>query len=425
MKKRIIIICAIFLVLGLLSFFAIKYKQKKDEEERQRLIQIKINNIDTKLTPFLNNEKIDSKDALSEGLNKIIDIHNDIESLNKEKNELSINDITKLDDYDKSIDNKISLTSTYNYDNNIESLIKHYSSEEQSEILKIYYQNDIVKNQKHDIEIKENYLKNLNNRKDLIQYLKKHQNEYYVENGKIIYKTDDFKTGFRKYSNELTIEKEIDKGKKIPILMYHGLDNSSWGDSTLFVKTDDFDSQIAYLKENGYTSLFLSEISKASDYDKPIIITFDDGYKDVYDNAFPILKKYGFKADFFVITDWLDGQIYVNSNMIKEMDASGLIEIGSHTLNHKGLGTINEAEQDDELKTSKDKLDALLGKETTTIAYPLGSFTSTTVRLAKKYYKYGLTVSPGYNYSKTYYSLTLNRNKITRYMKLDTFKTKI
>lgn len=165
--------------------------------------------------------------------------------------------------------------------------------------------------------------------------------------------------------------------------MYHGVRNDAWGDTSLFVKTADFDAQMKFLSDNGYTTLFLSEIADAPKYDKPIVITFDDGYNDVYNNAFPILKKYNLKADFYIITDWVGGSVYVTTDMIKEMSLSGLIEIGSHTLNHSSLGSLSEINQDNELKQSKDKLEKLLNKEISTIAYPKGSYNSTTIRLAK------------------------------------------
>jgi peptidoglycan/xylan/chitin deacetylase (PgdA/CDA1 family) len=423
-KKYIITLILILIIIGASSFGIIKYKQKKAEEERLKEIAIKVNNINNKYASFSKNEKLNTSDELSLKLNQIIDTHDSIMSLENDQKDLTLKDLKNIDDTEKNINSEINLASTYNYDD-ITPYIERYTKEEQDAIKKIYNKSSIVQNENNDKEIKTKYITKKNNDLNFVKFLKDNKNNYTIDNNKIIYKTDDFKNNFLKYNDNIELEKYVYKGKKIPILMYHGIADKAWGDTTLFVKTNDFEEQIKYLSDNGYTALFLSEISKAENYDKPIIITFDDGYKNVYDNAYPILKKYNMKADFFVITDWLDGETYVTPEMVKEMSNYGIIEIGSHTLNHAALGTVNEEKQDEELKKSKEELDTLLGKETLTVAYPLGSYTSTTIKLARKYYKYGVTVSKGFNYSKNYWSLSLNRNKITRNMSLTTFKTEI
>ena len=83
-----------------------------------------------------------------------------------------------------------------------------------------------------------------------------------------------------------TTNNQVTKGNVV-ILCYHGVLDNPWGIESLFVKTAEFEAQMKYLKENGYTTLLASEISQADNYEKPVIITFDDGYKDVYTNAFP------------------------------------------------------------------------------------------------------------------------------------------
>ena len=85
---------------------------------------------------------------------------------------------------------------------------------------------------------------------------------------------------------------------KIPILLYHSISNDN---SEMSLNVNFFERQIKYLKNNGYTSINFDEIDQS--VKKQIIITFDDGYKDVLVNALPILKKYDFKATCFFVTN--------------------------------------------------------------------------------------------------------------------------
>jgi len=85
---------------------------------------------------------------------------------------------------------------------------------------------------------------------------------------------------------------------KIPILLYHSISDDN---SEISLNVDIFENQIKYLKNNGYKSINFDEIDHK--VKKQIIITFDDGYKDIYINALPILKKYNFKATCFFVTN--------------------------------------------------------------------------------------------------------------------------
>ena len=95
----------------------------------------------------------------------------------------------------------------------------------------------------------------------------------------------------------------------VPIFIYHQVNDVDKNQLTL--TTAEFDEQIKYLKENGYTFISPDELVNAWDNDatlpdKPVIITFDDGYADMYKNVLPILKKYDAKATLFIITDYIN-----------------------------------------------------------------------------------------------------------------------
>ena len=133
----------------------------------------------------------------------------------------------------------------------------------------------------------------------------------------------------------------------VPILMYHHLDPQADGSNSMAVTPAQFDRQMAALKEAGYTAVSPEQLrayvqSGQPLPEKPVLITFDDGYYSNYEYAFPILQKYGMKATIFVIGSSVGHMKYYKDTQftltphfgeaeIREMQASGLITIQSHT----------------------------------------------------------------------------------------------
>jgi len=182
--------------------------------------------------------------------------------------------------------------------------------------------------------------------------------------------------------------------KSIPVLMYHCIDNDVWGTPGLFVAPSEFQKQMAYLKGNGYTTITFRDLDHISQIPKPIIVTFDDGYKDNYTYAYPILKKYNMKATIFIIVNSLGKTRSLNIDEIREM--KGTIDFQSHTMTHAHLGKLRKSRVEYEVAESKRQLEKLTGENIFVIAYPYGSYNSQTIETVKKYYKYGLTVRSGF-----------------------------
>ena len=158
---------------------------------------------------------------------------------------------------------------------------------------------------------------------------------------------------------------------------------------------------MAYLKENGYTTIAPGELydSLANGTElpeKPVLITFDDGYEDNYQNAYPILKKYGFKATIFVITGFLDKQKnYLTWQQAQEMEQDG-ISIESHTVNHKSMTELTDDQLRDELVNSKKEIEKRLDKKVDFVAYPTGTYNLHIANLVKEAgYKAAFTIKYG------------------------------
>lgn len=203
--------------------------------------------------------------------------------------------------------------------------------------------------------------------------------------------------------------------ESVPVLNYHQINDTA--ENALTVKVEQFDHQMQYLADNGYHAITPAEMIDCWERgeqlpDKPVIITFDDGYIDNYDNAFPILKKYNLKATIFLISDYV-GQYpnYVTWDKAREMQDSGLIDLESHTLSHVEL-TKTESREDTlkQLQGSSEALLYHLKKPARFIAYPCGSYDETVERLTEESgYRAAFTVNYGLASPKEDQRFVLNR----------------
>ena len=214
--------------------------------------------------------------------------------------------------------------------------------------------------------------------------------------------------------------KTYDEPVQMPILMYHAvhvMDPSEASNANLIVAPDDFEAQIKALAKAGYYFLTPEEAYKAFTENalpakKVVWLTFDDGNEDFYTIAYPILKKYKAKATNNIITGFVKkgnaGNLTVKQ--MKEMMVHGM-SFQSHTVNHPDLSVSDKATQKAELTDSIDFLENKLNTKVNTIAYPSGRYNQTTLDLAKKTYKLGLTTNEGLASAKDGL-LSLNRVRI-------------
>jgi peptidoglycan/xylan/chitin deacetylase (PgdA/CDA1 family) len=167
----------------------------------------------------------------------------------------------------------------------------------------------------------------------------------------------------------------VEKGDiTVPILLYHhitsGLDGSRYN-----VDPAIFEEQVKWLYDNHYTTINISEVASlilngGQIPQRPVVITFDDGNLDVFENAYPILQKYGFAATFYIVDRYINGKDMISTEQIKELIAQGW-EIGSHSKNHTDL-TSDGADLESEIRLSKLDMEDRLGVSINSFAYPFG-----------------------------------------------------
>jgi peptidoglycan/xylan/chitin deacetylase (PgdA/CDA1 family) len=211
----------------------------------------------------------------------------------------------------------------------------------------------------------------------------------------------------------------------VPILCYHQFTNGRSTDRMIMPR-ELFIAQMEYLKANKYNVITLAELDGFLKASKPIprrsvVITIDDGYRSAYDIAYPILKSFGFRATFFVYTDFLSGGRSVTWPAINEMRASGVIDIQSHSKSHASFSpaegeSAQSAAYAARLRAEIDPpgamLERQLGGKVRSFAYPYGDTSALALRLlGERNYTVAVTVERGGNASFSH-PLMLRRDMI-------------
>lgn len=173
---------------------------------------------------------------------------------------------------------------------------------------------------------------------------------------------------------------------RVPILMYHSISDADQNNS-LLVPVKQFEEQIKWLKENGFTPMLLDDVVQAytTGYvpKKPVAITFDDGYADNYTDAYRILKQYDMKATFFIITNIIDvDSFYMNSSMLNEMKNTGM-GIENHTSRHIEFTKISKEEKSNIINEGREKLKEKVGVDSKYLCYPVGRYDEETIEVEK------------------------------------------
>ena len=192
-----------------------------------------------------------------------------------------------------------------------------------------------------------------------------------------------------------------------PILEYHMVTEHPSPDAKPYVvPPEDFAAQLDDLAAQGYTTITPQDYARARKGkqqlpEKPIILTFDDGYEDNWRVVLPMLEERGMKAAFYMVTNKIGQPGYLTWDNLFDLEHSGM-EIGSHTANHIPLTTLTPTEQRDELRLSKLLLEWRGMKTIYSFSYPNGAYDDTVVAmLAEENYLTAVTGEAGLNTFET------------------------
>lgn len=219
----------------------------------------------------------------------------------------------------------------------------------------------------------------------------------------------------------------------VPVLTYHNFSEAK--ENLMMVTKDNFEQQMRYLKDNGYTVITLDELFDFLEYrkqlpKKAVVITIDDGWQGVYTIAYPILKKYNYPSTLFVYTDLINGnRKTLDWDQVAELDNEG-IDIQCHTKTHRNFNKIQDKESlqqyvrevEEEIVKSTRTIKEKLNKQVKYLAYPYGETNNLVIAfLQRNGYRGAFTVK---RYSNPFFTdhYTLNRSMIYGDFDLNDFK---
>jgi peptidoglycan/xylan/chitin deacetylase (PgdA/CDA1 family) len=219
---------------------------------------------------------------------------------------------------------------------------------------------------------------------------------------------------------------------RFPVLLYHRLFDKDVSREKYEISKSAFEEHLKYLSINGYQTLTFPDLYRKSREeltlgDKNVFITFDDGSYSDYDIAYPVLKKYGFRATFFITVNWVATKNFVNWTQLREMTDGGM-SIQSHCMSHSFLSDLAPDQLDYELKESKEVIEKNLDVPVDIVSIPGGFFSDKVLKAAKKVgYDGACTSVPGLNCLREKLSdfRIFNRFVITRATSFNNFEATI
>lgn len=188
------------------------------------------------------------------------------------------------------------------------------------------------------------------------------------------------------------------KTVSIPVLYYHSV--QVMPGSTAVVSPTKFTEQMQYLADNGYHPLTMAEFSaimegQAAAPDKPVLLTFDDGYVDNHSTVMPLLSKLGFPATLFMSPGVMDDKRFINWDQAADLRDNGW-DIHPHGMTHPYLTKLTAEEQAYEIMEARKQIEEKLGITADVFCYPYGQYNNATLKILKDNgFRYAFTIDQG------------------------------
>lgn len=203
-------------------------------------------------------------------------------------------------------------------------------------------------------------------------------------------------------------------GARVPVLMYHNVGPYRPGTvKSLTVSPEHFRRQMRWLARYGYTGISAGQWIEWRQTAKPlpvkpVLLTFDDAYKDIVEHALPVVREFGFNATVFVVTQGI-GKMNLwekreGRGTLMGMDAQQIldwarngVEFGAHSRTHPFLTTLQEDKLEEEIAGSRKDLEDLLGRPVAAFAYPYGDHNDAVQACARRHFSAAFTTKEGMN----------------------------
>ena len=225
---------------------------------------------------------------------------------------------------------------------------------------------------------------------------------------------------------------------KVPILVYHHFTPRGRKCSQIAVRAEAFEAQLAYLKRDGYSVITFRDLAAFLEGRSPVprksvILTIDDGFRSAYRVAYPLLKRYRYPATIFLYSDFVGAPAALTWAQMKEMVASGLIDIQPHSKTHADLTKFQEGESEAayrkriarEVTYSSEFIKKRLNLPVHTFSYPYGAENDAVVEIVERAgFKFAATVTRGGNPAFSH-PLVLRRTQIYCRDGLEAFARKL
>lgn len=198
---------------------------------------------------------------------------------------------------------------------------------------------------------------------------------------------------------------------KLLIIYYHEVVEKGQGYSYQKIDKDKFENQMKYLHDQEYHSLLFSELDKTLP-EKAIIVSFDDGFRTVYENAVPIMKKYGIRGNVYLPTKYIGVDAhFMTWEMVKELSKDNFFEMQAHTHNHIDIRRLNKVTIKEQIKYS----DGIFQEQSLNLpkafCMPFGTFDKKSLRLLKNQNRYKYILGSYYGHIQSRY---LEKNVLPR-----------
>lgn len=162
--------------------------------------------------------------------------------------------------------------------------------------------------------------------------------------------------------------------KKLVVLYYHEVVENGQGYSYQKIEKDIFEEQMRYLQKNGYQSLFFSEL-KESLPEKAVVVSFDDGFRSVYENAAPIMEKYGIRGNVYLPTAYIDNDPkFMTWEQAQKLHNAGTFQMQAHTHDHVDVRTLDADGLMKQLEGSDRLFAQKLGYRPEAFCLPFGTY---------------------------------------------------